>query len=134
MSGKGNPYRFTLQFNEKDHRQRFVANLLNDGMGRQKAQYITDAILHYINCVQNPDIEQDKDERLRQKIELMVQQAWDKINAPHTSASSAPAPPPEKPKLLKRKAEVINDTGSGPDIDEKELGAILEALDQFTHS
>lgn len=131
MSAKGNPYRFTLQFNEKDHRQRFVADLLNDGMGRQKAQYITDAILHYINCVQNPDIEQDKDERLRQKIELMVQQAWDKMSASHTSA---PVPPPERPKLRKRKAEVITDVGSGPDIDEKELGAILEALDQFTQA
>lgn len=128
MSSKGNPYRFTLQFNEKDHRQRFVADLLNE-VGRQKAQYITDAVLHYINCVRNPDIEQDKDERLRQKIELMVQQAWEKV-----SASQEPAPPPsaEKPKLRKRKAEVISDTGSGPDIDEAEMGAILQALDQFT--
>ena len=47
MSEKKAPGRFTLQFNLKDPQQRVVSELLEQ-QGRHKAQFITSAILRYI--------------------------------------------------------------------------------------
>lgn len=47
MSEKKAPGRFTLQFNLKDPQQRAVSELLEQ-QGRHKAQFITSAILRYL--------------------------------------------------------------------------------------
>lgn len=47
MEGKKKPGRFTLQFNMEDPQQRSVSGLLEQ-QGRHKAQFITSAILWYI--------------------------------------------------------------------------------------
>lgn len=52
MNEKKAPGRFTLQFNLKDPQQRAVSELLEQ-QGRHKAQFITSAILRYIQCL-NP--------------------------------------------------------------------------------
>lgn len=49
MKGKKKPGRFTLQFNLEDPQQRTVSELLEQ-QGRHKAQFITSAILRYIQC------------------------------------------------------------------------------------
>ena len=41
--------RFTVQFNMEDPQQRQAAEFL-DRQGRRKAQVITNAVLHYLNC------------------------------------------------------------------------------------
>lgn len=50
---KGNPYRFTLLFNQTDPRHRRAVEILNQ-QGKSKSQYIVTAILHYIDCSKLP--------------------------------------------------------------------------------
>jgi len=50
MGEKKKPGRFTLQFNQEDPQQRMVSELLEQ-QGRHKAQFLTSAVLHYM---QNP--------------------------------------------------------------------------------
>ena len=49
MGEKKKPGRFTLQFNLEDPQQRTVSELLEQ-QGRHKAQFITSAVLRYIQC------------------------------------------------------------------------------------
>jgi hypothetical protein len=55
MSGKRYPGKFTIQFNVLDPTHRQVIDLL-EPMGRTKAQFLANAVLHYIHCTQTPDI------------------------------------------------------------------------------
>lgn len=50
---KGNPYRFTLLFNQTDPRHRRAVEILNQ-QGKSKSQYIATAILHYVGCNKLP--------------------------------------------------------------------------------
>lgn len=47
MGGKKAPGRFTIQFNMDDPQQRTVVGLL-EPQGRRKAQFLTSAVLHYV--------------------------------------------------------------------------------------
>ena len=49
MGEKKHPGRFTLHFNLEDPQQRTVSDLLEQ-QGRHKAQFITSAVLLYIQC------------------------------------------------------------------------------------
>lgn len=46
MAEKKDPGKFTIRFNVADPKQRSAAELLNR-QGRQKAQFLTTAVLHY---------------------------------------------------------------------------------------
>lgn len=50
---KKNAFRFTVQLNCADSRHLQAAELLNS-RGRHKAQFIVNAILHYVNCGETP--------------------------------------------------------------------------------
>ncbi len=52
---KRTPYRFTIGFHAGDPAHRQVVDLLNQ-QGRRKAQLIVNAVLHYINCPEAPNI------------------------------------------------------------------------------
>lgn len=49
MDSKKDPGKFTIRFNMADPQQREVAGLLNQ-QGRFKAQFLANAVLHYIHC------------------------------------------------------------------------------------
>ncbi len=55
MAEKKDPGKFTVRFNIADPQQRTVIELLNQ-QGRYKAQFITNAILHYIHCSEPPKV------------------------------------------------------------------------------
>lgn len=55
MAEKKDPGKFTIRFNVADPKQRSAAELLNR-QGRQKAQFLTAAVLHYINCPETPEL------------------------------------------------------------------------------
>ena len=55
MSEKKEPGKFTIKFNIMDPAHRQVINAL-EPMGRTKAQFIANAVLHYLHCSQTPDI------------------------------------------------------------------------------
>lgn len=55
MAGKKEPGKFTIKFNVMDPAHRQVIDTL-EPMGRTKAQFIANAVLHYLHCSQTPDI------------------------------------------------------------------------------
>ena len=55
VAAKKDQFKFTIQFSPGDPHHRQVAELLN-GQGRRKAQFIVNAILHYLNCKETPEI------------------------------------------------------------------------------
>lgn len=57
MAGKKEPGKFTIKFNILDPAHRQVIDTL-EPMGRTKAQFIANAVLHYLHCSQTPDIPQ----------------------------------------------------------------------------
>lgn len=57
MAEKKEPGKFTFGFNNTDPQHRVVIDLLNQ-QGRRKAQFIVNAVLHYIHCAETPVIPQ----------------------------------------------------------------------------
>lgn len=57
MAEKKEPGKFTIKFNVMDPAHRQVIDTL-EPMGRTKAQFIANAVLHYLHCPQTPDIPQ----------------------------------------------------------------------------
>ena len=128
MSGKNSPYRFTIRFYEQDYQQRYVAELLN-GMGRRKAQYITAAILHYVNCTKDPDIPQDHDAIMQQKFEMMIQMAIEKLGLATAAKNSPDAA--QKPKPKRKRADVLTPEDTGAGLEGLDMDAILKSLSAF---
>lgn len=56
MSGKRNRERFSIKFNENDPAHDTVIRLLEKQGPHRKAQFIVNAVLHYINCRETPDM------------------------------------------------------------------------------
>lgn len=54
MGEKKDAFRFTVQFNAGDPSHRQVAAILNE-QGRRKAQFLVNAVIHYINCPESPE-------------------------------------------------------------------------------
>lgn len=54
MTEKKDPGKFTVRFNISDPQQRTVIELLNQ-QGRYKAQFLTNAVLHYVRGSEIPD-------------------------------------------------------------------------------
>lgn len=55
MAQKNNPMRFTVQFSPGDPCHKQTVDILNQ-QGRRKAQFIVNAVMHYINCSETPDV------------------------------------------------------------------------------
>lgn len=56
MGGKKDRERFSIKFNENDPAHDAVIRLLEKQGPRSKAQFLVNAVLHYINCLETPDI------------------------------------------------------------------------------
>ena len=56
MADKKDPGKFTVRFNIHDPQHQTVVALLNQ-QGRNKAQFLTSAVLHYINCKETPNLQ-----------------------------------------------------------------------------
>ena len=54
---KKDPYKFTIQFNGADPQHQQIADMLNL-QGRRKAQFVVNAVQHYMHCSETPDIPQ----------------------------------------------------------------------------
>lgn len=52
---KKDPYKFTIQFNGGDPSHKQIAEMLNQ-QGRRKAQFVVNAVMHYIHCSETPNI------------------------------------------------------------------------------
>lgn len=56
MNTKKDRGRFSIKFNEKDPSHEIVIRMLEEQGPHSKAQFIANAVLHYIHCTQTPDI------------------------------------------------------------------------------
>ena len=56
MGKKKDRERFSIKFNENDPSHETVIGILEQQGPRQKAQFIANAVLHYIHCPETPDI------------------------------------------------------------------------------
>lgn len=54
MGEKRDSFRFTVQFNAGDPSHQQVAAILNE-QGRRKAQFLVNAVTHYMNCPETPE-------------------------------------------------------------------------------
>lgn len=85
MAEKKNPGRFTIQFNPGDPKQLSVSELLEQ-QGRHKAQFITNAVLHYIHCPETPEIPEPQtiDRNLLEQLvmDILKRQSGEVHNAP----------------------------------------------------
>lgn len=57
MPEKKEQNKFTIQFNPADPAHRRVIDILNQ-QGRRKAQFLVNAVQHYLHCSETPDIPQ----------------------------------------------------------------------------
>lgn len=108
MADKKNPGRFTIQFNHGDPKQQSVAELLEQ-QGRHKAQFITNAVLHYINCPETPETcpPQTMDKALLEKLVLeILERQSGKVPMPAEDlcmqSRSAPETKSEEPSELEK--------------------------------
>lgn len=84
MGEKKKPGRFTLQFNLEDPQQRTVSELLEQ-QGRHKAQFITSAVLLYIQCPKPQDCGRETpamDEAAMERMLLSILEKHPKFVAP----------------------------------------------------
>ena len=127
MADKKSPGRFTLKFNVADPKQLAAVNILNL-QGRTKAQFIADAILHYMNCPENPAIDlpppQVDEERSKQIVRsLWQEQPSPRFQAPHPSTQGEPAQAEDTPVSV----HIAGDTP----FDENQLAAIAKTMAAF---
>lgn len=85
MRSKKDRGRFSIKFNENDPAHRAVIDMLEQQGPRQKAQFIANAVLHYIHCSETPDIRitQTVDAASIEKIvlEILKEQGMGETNA-----------------------------------------------------
>lgn len=129
MTDKKDPGKFTVRFNVCDPRHRAVIDLLNR-QGRNKAQFLANAVLHYINCAEASEIRMPAvpDKGALEKLILGVLEA-------HTgrAESSAPALPHQTGREQKREDATPTD---GADLEQwfggqDGMAAILNSLQMF---
>ena len=78
---KKDPYKFTIQFNGGDPSHLQIAEMLNQ-QGRRKAQFIVNAVMHYIHCSVTPHIPEPviPDTEMIEKVVLRILEEQEKKN------------------------------------------------------
>lgn len=127
LDTKKDKCKFTIQFSSADAHHLQAVDILN-AQGRRKAQFIANAILHYINCSETPGIPQQApvplDYGAIEAIVYKILQAKDK---------NVQAPEPERPTVKKKpvKSEEINFDDTAKDIGEDAFTAIKNSMESF---
>ena len=91
MREKKDPYKFTIQFNPSDPTHQQTAVLLNR-QGRRKAQFLVNAVMHYIDIPQEPPVDTALIETVVRKIlkEQSKEPQIKKAEKHHPSTVQAP--------------------------------------------
>lgn len=128
MAGKKVPGRFTIKFNMMDPAHKQVIDML-EPMGRTKAQFLANAVLHYIHCDLTPDIPQapPTDYSL---LETIVRRILDERTQAPMAQQSPPAEEAATPKKV-RKSEDIRFEDAAAALGEDGMAAIANTLSAF---
>lgn len=124
MAEKKDPGKFTLGLNMADPSHRQVIDILNQ-QGRRKAQFIVNAILHYLHCPETPEIPQPApvDSHVIEEIVL-------RILKQQTSAFPEPDITPEQ-KKPPQKSESLHTEGMEALLGKDGLSTIANTLAAF---
>lgn len=126
MAEKKEPGKFTIKFNIMDPAHRQVIDTL-EPMGRTKAQFIANAVLHYLHCSQTPDIPQQAPADYA-AVEAIVRRILDeRLREPPTQP---PARQQSTQKKL-RKSEDIRLEDAEAILGEDGMAAIADTLSAF---
>ena len=90
MGEKTDAFRFTVQFNAGDPSQQQVAAILNE-QGRRKAQFLVNAVIHYINCPESPEAAAAP-KIDRQTVEQLVREILSNMQPEETSTTEGNTP------------------------------------------
>lgn len=123
MPEKKLPARFTIQFNEGDPAHQQVAKILNR-QGRRKAQFLVNAVQHYLHCPETPDIPQETPGADIQEIERIVRRILSERNSA--------VPPHETDSFLDKTEKVEKIDRAGHEFPETdELSVLARSLAMF---
>ena len=131
MGIKKSGTKFTIQFNQTDPAHLQVAELLNKQGHRGKAQYIVNAVLHYENCDETPDLKRPAriDEKVIEAVvNRILRDRGERIV--DKSVDSAPAQIP-KTQESQQSDEELNFDDVVETLGEDGFNAIAGALDMF---
>ena len=90
MGEKKDAFRFTVQFNAGDPSHQQVAAILNE-QGRRKAQFLVNAVIHYINCPESPEAAAAP-KIDRQTVEQLVREILSNMQPEETSTTEGNTP------------------------------------------
>lgn len=90
MGEKKDAFRFTVQFNDGDPSHQQVAAILNE-QGRRKAQFLVNAVIHYINCPESPEAAAAP-KIDRQTVEQLVREILSNMQPEETSTTEGNTP------------------------------------------
>ena len=105
---KGNPYRFTLLFNQTDPRHRRAVEILNQ-QGKSKSQYIVTAILHYIDCSKLPVDSTSEYQSLQSLADRIIEQTVKRVLDGLEKAAVRSSPALAIPVQLKSQEPVLSE-------------------------
>jgi len=133
MTAKKDRGRFSIKFNERDPSHEVIIRILEEQGPHSKAQFIANAILHYMHCTQTPDITlpQATDKTYIKKIvlEILKQESFLHTQASEDNSILQP------PKVTK--AEVLKQQDSKPMkqlVDDKTFALISDTLSAFRNN
>ena len=108
--------KFTIQFNPADPQHAQTIAILNQ-QGRRKAQFITNAVMHYLNCSNTPEIPQAApiDAAVIESIVRRIMEEQSQTLAPSEKANVKEIPQRTKPKTesirFDEAAELLSEDG-----------------------
>lgn len=132
MAEKKERERFSIKFNSKDKSHRIVIELLEEQPPRCKAQFIVNAVLHYINCPETPDISLaqsvDKESIRTIVLEILRQQGIEQ-----KKEKTMEEPVQQRTNLLQseEKVEQEKNVGGNGAMDHATLSLIADTLSAF---
>lgn len=126
MAEKKELYKFTIQFNPADPTHRQTADLLNQ-QGRRKAQFLVNAVMHYIRCPETPDMTPPAvlDTSL---IETVVRRI---LKEQKMDAAPANTKPESPPKVLSQSSEAVQFNEASDMLGAEGLAAIANTMAMF---
>ena len=114
--------RFTVQFSPRDPCHQQAVDILNQ-QGRRKAQFIVNAVMHYINCSETPDVKPAAiDTALIEGIVRRLLSEQGKTEGPT---------PPEQPRRKAQKSESISIKDAEDAIGAEGMAAIMQTMAGF---
>lgn len=121
--------KYTIKFNLHDPGHRQVIDLL-EPMGRTKAQFLANAVLHYIHCDKTPDIPQSPPTDYA-VVESIVRRILEERLGDEAPDGQSATPTQQKAAKKLRQSEEIHFENAAEFLGEDGMAAIADTLSAF---